>query len=230
MKLKNILLATAVLATALFTQSCMKDDNVNYIFPNAVVTVKPFNDQTFIMQLDDSTTLKATNITTSPFKEKKVRALVCIEEEDLKAIINDKDRTSETKQYDVKINYIDSITTKALAPNLGEQNIEKYGNDPLEIIRSFETVVEDGYLTIRFRTYWGMQKHIFNLVQDSTNPYKVTLYQNSQNDYNNMVGDGIVAFDLSSLPDTEGKNVALTLAWQSFTGPKTTTFKYKTIK
>ena len=230
MKLRNFILALGAGIAAFSAQSCMKDDQPSYVFPNAVVTVKPFNDQTFLLQLDDSTTLKTTNLEKSPFGDKKVRALVCIDNEDLKTIINDKNRTSETKQYDVKICYIDSIHTKKISPNLGEQNVEKYGNDPLEILRSFETVVEDGYLTLRFRTYWGMKPHTFNLVADTTDPYKVTLYHNNNEEYTNMAGDGLVAFDLSSLPDTMGKEVDLTLAWQSFTGPKSVKFKYKTIK
>lgn len=59
-------------------QSC-KEDNYSYYvlpYPNALVTVKPQQDNSFYLQLDDSTTLLPTNLATSPFGEKEVRALV----------------------------------------------------------------------------------------------------------------------------------------------------------
>ena len=231
MKLKNIFFILGLSALAFGAQSCMDNmDSQNFIVANATATVKPQADNSLLLQLNDSTTLKPKNITKNPFGDKKVRAILSIDNEDLKTIVNDQ-RTSEPKQYEVTLNYIDSINTNKLSPNLFENNIEKYGNAPLEIVKSFETSVEDGYLTIRFRTYWGMQPHYFYLVAtDPANPYKVTLFQNSNNDYSQMVQDGLVAFDLSSLPDTEGKSVTLTLAWQAFTGPKSAEFKYKTAR
>ena len=230
MKLKNIFIILGLSALALSAQSCFDDETDNFIFTNATATVKPQADQTFLLQLNDSTTLKPKNITKSPFGDKKVRAILSIDNNDLKAIMDDQ-RTAELKQYEVTINYIDSINTNKLSPNLFDKNIEKYGSTPLEIVKSFETSVEDGYLTLRFRTYWGMQPHYFSLVAtDPDDPYKLTLFHNSNNDFSQMVRDGLVAFDLSSLPDTEGKFVTLTLTWQAFTGTKSTTFKYKTIK
>ena len=61
------------------------------------------------------------------------------------------------KQYDkaVRVNWIDSIATKPMAPNLGDKNKDEYGDDPVEIVRDWVTIAEDGYLTLRFRTYWG---------------------------------------------------------------------------
>ena len=42
--------------------------------------------------------------------------------------------------------------------------------------------------------------------------------------------DGLVAFNLDSLPDTEGKTVKLKLKWKSFNGEKTAEFDYCTRK
>ena len=44
------------------------------------------------------------------------------------------------------------------------------------------------------------------------------------------VGDGLVAFKLVGLPDTNGKTVPLTLKWKSFSGDKSAVFDYCTQK
>ena len=45
------------------------------------------------------------------------------------------------------------------------------------------------------------------------------------NTYGEM-GDGLVAFKLDSLPDTEGKTVKLKLKWNSYSGEKSAEFDY----
>lgn len=55
-------------------QSCQNDDNDFYLshyYANALVTVKLSADNTPYLQLDDSTTLRPVNMTTSPFGDKK---------------------------------------------------------------------------------------------------------------------------------------------------------------
>ena len=47
---------------------------------------------------------------------------------------------------------------------------------------------------------------------------------------NGTVGDGLVAFKLVGLPDTNGKTVPLTLKWKSFSGDKSAVFDYCTQK
>lgn len=44
------------------------------------------------------------------------------------------------------------------------------------------------------------------------------------------MGDGLVAFKLDGLPDTNGKTVKLKLKWKSFTGDKSAEFDYCTQK
>lgn len=221
-QLKFTLMLAALLLLPLCLQSCLDDDdddNARKIMPTALVTLKTNpSDGTFFMQLNDSTTITPTNITTSPSGKKEVRALVnydLVKDGGLKA----------------RVNWIDTITTKAMVPNLGLQNDTTYGNDPLEIVNSWETCVEDGYLTLRIRTrFAGQKRHILNLVPSADGGYDVVLHHNARGELNGPVADALIAFRLSDLPDTKGQVVKLTLHWRSYSGPKSTTFNYKTRK
>lgn len=210
---------------ALSLQSCNDDDdNLYYIYPassyNALVTVKPNTDNTSVfLQLDDSTTLFPRNIAKSPFGTKEVRALA--------QIIKTTDQT-DGYTYTVDVNHIDSILTKNMAANLGdEKNATTYGTAPVEIVNDWVTVAEDGYLTLRFRTNWGgSKKHWVNLVQtDPSKPYDLTFFHSAEGDGNAYTADGLVAFRLDQLPVTDDKNIEITLHWKSFSGDKSHTFK-----
>ena len=133
----------------------------------------------------------------------------------------------------VNINWLDSIRTKAMVKNMGDDNVKAYGNDPVEIVNDWVSIAEDGYLTLRFRTRWSKgPKHMLNLVATPTKeyPYKVTLYHNAYGDLFGQMGDGLVAFRLAGLPDTGKKYVWLTVEWYSFSGKKMAKFKYATRK
>ena len=223
----KLLASVAVLASVMIFQSCLDDDDndyYRYALPNALVTVKPVADNSFFMQLDDSTTLLPVNMKNSPYGEKEVRALVNF------------DPVNESSgEYDkaVHINWIDSILTKPIAPDLGEENDKIYGTDPVEIVNDWVTLAEDGYLTLRFRTVWGgSQKHFVNLLlgQNPDNPYEVEFRHNAYGDTYGKTDDGLVAFKLDELPDTEGKTVKLKLKWKSFSGDKSAEFDYCTRK
>ena len=198
-------------------QSCLNDDddnNYSMQYPSAIVTVKNEVGK-LMLQLDDSTKLYPSNITKPPYGDKEVRALVNYNK------VNSNDVNS------VYVNWIDSIRTKNMAADLGTSNDAKYETDPLEIVKDWVTVVEDGYLTLRFRTYFGNQiTHELNLVKGS-NPYEVVLHHNANGDKSGILKDGLIAFRLDALPDTQGKTVDLTVKWNSFSGEKTTTFKYR---
>ena len=193
------------------------------MYPNALVTVKHASDETVFLQLDDNTTLLPVNMETSPYGTKEMRALLNFEEVD-----------EPSREYDkaVHVNWIDSIRTKPMAPNLGEDNDEEYGNDPVEIVRDWVTIAEDGYLTLRFRTLWGYSRvvHYVNLIPTNNpeNPYEVEFRHDANNDYPDRMGDGLVAFKLDDLPDTEGETVKLTLKWKSFSGDKSVELDYRT--
>ena len=228
MKKKTLWLAgLTVMVAALATQSCSNDEpDYSLSYPTALVTVKPnVNNTSFSMQLDDSTVLHPVNRKTPPFGTKEVRALVNY------TVV---DRPTLGKGINVNVNWIDSIRTKNMAPFLNEKkNVETYGDDPVEIVDDWVTIAEDGYLTLRFRTRWSHGiTHFVNLVQvpNLVDNYIVRFYHNAQKDTNGRVGDGIVAFRLNNLPDTQGKTVWLTLEWNSYRGPKTVKFKYCTRK
>lgn len=225
--LKLLLMATGVLFTSLTFQSCLDDDDYNYgyLTPNALVTVKPVSDNSFFLQLDDTTTLLPVNITSSPYGNKEVRALVNCRE------VNE---PAEGYSKAVYVNWIDSILTKQIAPDLGVENDSVYGTDPVDMIRDWVTIAEDGYLTLRFRTNWGDRNkaHFVNLLasQDPANPYEVEFRHNAYGDVYGVEGDGLVAFNLGSLLDTEGKTVKLKLKWKSPVGDKSVEFDYCTRK
>ncbi|MEA4904496.1 MAG: NigD-like protein [Petrimonas sp.] len=224
MKITRFLLTTGMLMGFLLFPSCL-DDNTDrdLLYPNALVTVKHAGDETVFLQLDDKTTLLPVNLKSSLFDKKEVRALV-----------NYKEVDDPSKEYDqaVYVNWIDSIRTKPMAPDLGSGNTEAYGDDPVEIVSDWVTIAEDGYLTLRFRTRWGYQQtiHYVNLIPTNNpdNPYEVEFRHNANGDTAERVGDGLVAFRLDKLPDTKGETVKLKLKWKSFSGDKTAEFDYKT--
>lgn len=79
---KGLMIAAAI-TSIIGLQSCLDDDDNNYYqlnVPNALVTVKTDTDNTFYLQLDDSTTLLPVNYSSSPFGDKEVRAIANIEE------------------------------------------------------------------------------------------------------------------------------------------------------
>ena len=111
----------------------------------------------------------------------------------------------------VYVDRLDSIRTKMMSPAV--DNMEKvYGNDPLEIVKDWSTVCEDGYLTLRIRTiFGGATAHTLRLVR--TGDDTVTLYHDANGDTHGSVGDNLIAFRLNDLPDTGGKYKEFTLKW-----------------
>ena len=101
-----------------------------------------------------------------------------------------------------------------------------------EIVNDWVTIAEDGYLTLRFRTMWSNMgiTHYVNLIPTNNpeNPYEVEFKHDANGDVNGRVGDGLVAFKLDNLPDTEGETVKLKLIYKSFNTTKSIEFDYKT--
>lgn len=206
-------------SSLLSSQSCSKIDDELVNYPNALVTIKT-NGSTgqVYFQLDDETTILPTNIKTSPYGSKELRALV-----------NMKIQEGQNGPYSkcAHVNWVDTLLTKKMAPSQGPKDDEVYGKDPIEIVNDWMTVAEDGYLTLRFRTCFGNgAKHILNLVKGD-GPYEVVLHHNASGDTRGVARDGIVAFRLNDLPASEDGIVDLTLKWQSFSGMKSARFKYK---
>lgn len=224
MKTKKLFLSILLLLGIIILPSCLNDDDdLDLRYPNALVTVKEAANETVFLQLDDNTTLLPVNFNSHPFDSKEVRALVNYTEVD-----------EPNLEYDeaVHVNWIDSIRTKPMAPNLGDENDDVYGNDPVEIVGDWVTIAEDGYLTLRFRTIWGNigRVHYVNLIStnNSENPYEVEFRHDADGDVSGRMGDGLVAFKLDDLPDTGGETVKLKLIWNSFNGEKSAEFDYRT--
>lgn len=146
MNIKTLFSITILFSCALLFNSCLDDDKNNDYYPNALVTVKYSSDQIVYLQLDENTTLLPINLKADIYGGKQVRAL---------CNFRDVDDSSKGYTKAVYINWIDSILTKDMVPNLGDKNIEVYGNNPVEIINDWVTIAEDGYLTLRFRTVWS---------------------------------------------------------------------------
>ena len=117
-----------------------------------------------------------------------------------------------------------------MAPDQGLKNDSVYGNDPLEIVDDWTTCVEDGFLTIRFRTLFGNGKtHILNLVKGPADN-EVVVHQNANGDVRGTMGDGVIAFSLQKLGLQPGTTHQLTVKWNSFSGMKSHTFTYRVPK
>lgn len=221
------LLATVTLA------SC--DDDTEYVYynpkmPNALVTVKHNSEGQFYLQLDNGTTAGVTNMTKSPYGDKEVRALVnCYEV---------KRENAETAEYifskDVFVNWIDSIRTKDAVPYPAENADELYGNDPVELVKDWVTVAEDGYLTLRIRTQWGGKGniHYVNLLTggNDDNAYEVEFRHDAKGDTKGHWGDALVAFKLPESIMANGNTGTLTLKYKSYSGEKTVQFDMETGK
>lgn len=210
-------------------QSC--DDNDSYEIidirqPTAVVTVCPQQDGTFVMRLDDHTTLVPTNMQTSPYGDKEVRAFVNY----VNTVASSKSVTDDAILH-VRVNWLDSIRTKLTVFSLGQEADDAtYGTDPIEIVNDWVTVAEDGYITMRIRTLWGdpKKRHYINLLSgvNPDNPMEFELRHNASGDTGGTMGDAIVAFNLNTLHNgfTSGDPVKIKLRWKSFSGEKSSEF------
>lgn len=215
-------LAGAVMLAAL--PSCINDDDTSGInLPTALVTVCPDEDGTFVMHLDNTTRLVPTNLASSPFGKKEVRALVNYTETE--------EYKDDDKIRNVKVNWLDSIRTKLPVESAGDRNDEMFGKDPIEIVRDWVTVAEDGYITLRVRTLWGIQntRHAINLLTgvNESDPYELEIRHDAKGDIHGEWGDALVAFNLNGLAGELGDVAKIKLKWMSFSGEKSVEFDLK---
>ena len=224
-KLKTLMLLMAVMLTAVSLQSCDDDDDCYPAFNLATVTLKaPRADGSkWFMQLDDSTVIYAKNIASHPYDNKELRAYIRYNE-----LQRDMASSKFPYEYSANILTIDTILTKKMDPMV-ENMAGEYGNDPVEVVNSWETVAEDGYMNIRFRTRFGYNgKHRVTLVHrtDVEDPYTVEFIHNANGDTNGQVADGMVAFRLDDCFNEGDKPIEITLKWNSYSGEKSAKFKY----
>ena len=174
--LKSFMLLVGILLGSTVFYSCLDDDDAYSEFwrdsVQAIVTVKPLSDNSYYMQLDDSTTLFPTN-SYVPENLKEIRAFV---------IYKNDEKKTEGYDQSVQLLRMDTLLTKPIAPDLGSENDSYYGTDMLALnggsIWSKNGVwIEDGYITFDFyiqRGYNDNVKHFLNLVQ--TNSADCLLY------------------------------------------------------
>ena len=224
-RLKTMMLLMVVALTAVTLQSCDDDDDDYPAFSLATVTLKAPQTEgaKWFMQLDDSTVIYAKNIASHPYENKELRAYIRYNEFE-KVMFSSK----FPPEYTANILTIDTILTKKMDPMV-ENMAGEYGDDPVEVVNSWETVAEDGYMNIRFRTRWGSNtKHRVTLVHrtDSDDPYTVEFFHDANGDTNGQVADGMVAFRLDDCFNKGDKPIEITLKWKSYSGEKTAKFKY----
>ena len=221
--LKAIIFIIIAALTMPVLQSCDTDDDYVYsdVYPNAMVTVKKTAEGGVYLQLDDKTTLLPVNMKHSPYPLDEVRAFVSLR------LTDDESGKYTRAAY---VNWMDSVLTKFTVPTEGDNDDSKYGSDPIDIVRHWTTVVEDGFITLRVRAPWGdtSKPHYLNLIRgvNENNPYEVELRHDADGDTYGPGRDAVVAFNLKDLPDTGGKTVKLTLRWLSPDGEKTHEFDY----
>lgn len=125
--LKSFMLLVGILLGSTVFYSCLDDDDAYSEFwrdsVQAIVTVKPLSDNSYYMQLDDSTTLFPTN-SYVPENLKEIRAFVVYKNDEKK-----------TEGYDqsVQLLRMDTLLTKPIAPDLGSENDSYYGTDMLAL-------------------------------------------------------------------------------------------------
>lgn len=221
---QHLLLSVVGVVLLMMLPSCLNDDDSSELLrPTALVTVCPNADGSFIMPLDDETQLVPTNLKSSPFGTKEVRALVNYTETNVSP--------QDKKTRNVEVNWLDSIRTKLPVETLGEQDASKFGNDPVEIVQDWVTVAEDGYLTLRIRALWSSPHatHVLNLVTGTNpkDPYELELRHDAKGDKNGSWGDALIAFNLNKLHGADAGKAKIKLKWKSFTGDKSAEFEIK---
>ena len=219
------MLLMAVMLTAVSLQSCDDDDDCYPAFNLATVTLKAPRAEgaKWFMQLDDSNVIYTKNIASHPYENKELRAYIRYNE-----LQRDMASSKFPYEYSANILTIDTILTKKMDPMV-ENMAGEYGNDPVEVVNSWETVAEDGYMNIRFRTRFGYNgKHRVTLVHrtDVEDPYTVEFIHNANGDTNGQVADGMVAFRLDDCFNEGDKPIEITLKWNSYSGEKSAKFKY----
>ena len=223
-KKNNFLKAAALACVALLSfQSCLEDDgyslNKSWI---SIATVNPLKGRSYDLTLDDGKTLWPAASDFPGYKPKK----------DQRALVNYtilSDSTSGYSHY-IKVNAIEDILTKAVAKDLGlAENDSVYGTDKLRIKDAW---IGDGFLNVVFLyNIGGTVKHFVNLIPDTkagAGAYDFEFRHNAYDDPESRGAEGIVAFNLDSLPDTEGKTVKMNIRYNSFDGEKTTTLDFQT--
>ena len=110
---------------------------------------------------------------------------------------------------------------------------EGAGDDGIDVMaHSWITSVEDGYLTVNYKAWWGADaaRHDITLVQGA-DPYELTLYHDAHGESRDEYSEGIIYFDINSLPPTEDGPHRLKLNWTTTDGKAASAeFEFETRK
>ena len=135
---------------------------------------------------------------------------------------------SQGNYYLCRVEWIEPLDT-----GLFETGGAKAQGDGLDILVAGYTSLEDAYLVLQYKTWWGETPlhHDFYLTtgSDPENPYVLELRQDSHGDPHDYQDEGLICFDLNSLPDTAGEAKTVILNWIKLDGTAgTLSFEFKT--
>lgn len=195
-----------------------EDPDANADF-TAILTVKKTPTDSVYFQLNDSTTIYASNFQN---RFTRMERVICG--------INITNTPVGRFKYKGYINWIETLDEGVVTSDCPVP-----GTDGLDIIDDWMTGVEDGFLTLHYSTWWGSNtvRHDFYLVTgaNAADPYEVALRHASNGDKKDEFGDSLICFDINSLPDTGGQYKILTLKWTTSGGEASEKkFKFKTRK
>lgn len=224
-KLKLIMLTIGIFCTSLLFHSCLDDDGYSLgDFVMEVATVESTDSNQHYFKLDDGATLwPAAGYYLGHNLEDGQRAWL-----NYTILSDEKDGFT----HYVKVNGVDPVLTKTIAEDLGEKNDSVYGTDPISVKNIW---IGNGYLNVIFGfNYGGKERHFVNLLHkvdaEAENPYELEFRHNAYDDPPEASVPGIVCFDLSDLPDTEGETVKLKVNVKTFNGAKTYELEYNSGK
>lgn len=218
--LKQLVLVVGVILASLTFHSCLDNDGYSLDkFWMNVATIESEGSGSHYFRLDDGSTLWPVNTDyyTGHNLQDGQRILLNY------TILSD---SQAGFTHYVKVNGVDPILVKKVAEDMGAKNDSIYGVDPVEIK---EIWLGGGYLNIWFAAnFGGVDKHAVNLLSgDGANEsYRVEFRHNAYNDPAVTAATGLVCFDLSDLPDTNGETVVLTVKVKTFDGEKEFQFDY----
>ena len=181
----------------------------------AIVTVKKTPTDSVYFQLNDSETIYPSNYQSEYTRTERI---ICY--------IYASDRPTGRFNYTCDVEWAEPIEE-------GPVTTSAKGNDSIDVLDDWMTSVEDGYLTLHYNAWWGNAPtiHGFSIVTGTNpdNPYELVLRHDANGDAEDQKGDGLVCFDINSLPDTGGQYTELTLKWNSLEGTASERrFKFKT--
>ncbi len=213
----TLLMLTAMLSLFGFS-ACQDDDDYSLDkFAIEIMTVVPDGD-TYYLRRDNGEKLWPFATNCPGYNSSKTRAQVNY------TMLSD---SIPGFSHGIKINWIENILTKNISPYRGAENDSIYGTDPVKIIAMN---IGDGYLNIRFAANFGNTgvKHLISLIQDQevNTPYALELRHQAYGDNALYAAEGLVAFDLSSLLNTGGQTVELTIKVNTFEGEKSYKLAY----